>query len=242
MLLSVEKLFKKFGGVVACDNVDWSIGSGETQCIIGPNGAGTSTFFQLLTGRHAADHGRIIFKGGDISRLPPFARANRGIAMKPQTLGVFPELTVEHNMRLTLQRHMSGAALRDAIEARLVDLDLAHTLNRQARELSHGQRQWLGLGMAIGSNPDLLLLDEPTAGMSTAETQRTVDLIHRIGATGTAVLVVEHDMAFVRQLAVPTTVFHQGRIFASGTLSDIETNLDVQRLYLGKQGVAKLRN
>ncbi|HEV7416550.1 MAG TPA: ABC transporter ATP-binding protein [Tianweitania sediminis] len=242
MLLSVTDLSKHFGGVRAVDNVTWSIDAAETRCIIGPNGAGKSTFFQLLVGRHVSDAGSIVFQGHDITRAHPFERSRRGIAVKPQTLGVFGELTVKHNLLLPLQRLYGGTNLEDQAAAAMEKLSLSAKRGFLAKELSHGERQWLGIGMAMASEPALLLLDEPTAGMSPAETQRTVNMIKEIGGRGTSVLVVEHDMAFVRELDVPTTVFHQGRLFVSGDISEIERNEEVQRLYLGNHGAARLRS
>jgi branched-chain amino acid transport system ATP-binding protein len=242
MLLQVTGLSKYFGGVRAVDRVDWSIRPGETRCIIGPNGAGKSTFFQLLVGRLRSDRGMILFRGQDITRMHPFERARLGLAVKPQTLGVFGELTVEHNLRLALQRSLSGSALESRIDTRLSELGLAPKKRFLAREISHGEKQWLGLGMAMSLNPALLLLDEPTAGMSPAETSKTVTIIKAVAASGTSVLVVEHDMAFVRDLAVETTVFHNGRVFAKGSLADIEGNEDVRRLYLGQRGATRLRH
>lgn len=242
MLLSVSNLSKHFGGVKAVDEVTWSIDAGQTRCIIGPNGAGKSTFFQLLVGRLKADAGSIRFREQDITRAHPFERTRLGIAVKPQTLGVFAELTVEHNLLLPLQRLFHGHAVERELTQRLDRLGLADKRRFLAKELSHGERQWLGLGMAMASSPALLLLDEPTAGMSPVETEKTVSIIRDIAGAGTSILVVEHDMAFVRDLDVPTTVFHQGRLFASGNISEIESNDDVQRLYLGNHGAIRLRN
>jgi ABC-type uncharacterized transport system ATPase subunit len=242
MLLSVVNLSKHFGGVRATDNVTWSIDAGQTRCIIGPNGAGKSTFFQLLVGRLRADAGQINLRGVDVTRSHPFQRTRLGIAVKPQTLGVFGELTVEHNLVLPLQRSLRGAVLEAEVERRLEALGLTAKRRFLTKHLSHGERQWLGLGMAMASSPALLLLDEPTAGMSPSETEKTVEMIRTVAREGVSVLVVEHDMAFVRSLDVETTVFHQGRVFANGSISDIEGNEEVQRLYLGSHGAAKLRN
>ena len=242
MLLQVTNLSKQFGGVHAVDGLDWSIGPGETRCIIGPNGAGKSTFFQILVGRIRPDSGRIVFDSVDITHRHPFERARLGIAVKPQNLGVMGELTVEHNLRLAMQRVARGKALERAMQAQLVKLGLAAKADFLAREISHGEKQWLGLGMAMSTEPRLLLLDEPTAGMSAVETQKTVTLVQAIARSGVSVLIVEHDMAFVRDLAVATTVLHNGRVFASGSIDDLERNEDVRRLYLGQHGAAKLRN
>jgi branched-chain amino acid transport system ATP-binding protein len=241
MLLEVSKLSKRFGGVRAVDDVTWSMDAGETRCIIGPNGAGKSTFFQLLAGRIRPDAGTIRLSGDDITHHHPFERARLGIAVKPQTLGVFNELTVEHNLRVCLQRKLGSAAIASRIEELLGSLGLASKKYFLAKELSHGEKQWLGLGMTMATFPRLILLDEPTAGMSDEETVRTAELIGSMAAAGTSVLVVEHDMAFVRALSVETTVFHEGRIFMSGSLAEIQQNEDVRRLYLGQRGAKKLQ-
>ncbi len=241
-LLTVTSLSKRFGGVRAVDEVSWSVATGETRCIIGPNGAGKSTFFQLLTGRVRADAGTVIFRDINITRFHPFERARLGIAVKPQTLGVLGDLTVEHNLRLALQRTQSGAELDVRLAAMARELDLAHKRDFLAREISHGEKQWLGLGMALATDPVLLLLDEPTAGMSPAETEKTVEIIKATASRGISVIVVEHDMAFVRSLGAETSVFHNGRVFMTGNLQEIQNNEDVQRLYLGKRGAARLRN
>lgn len=242
MLLEARNLSKAFGGVKAVDDISWSLETGEMHCIIGPNGAGKSTFFQLLIGRQRPDSGAILLESKDITRTHAFERARLGMAVKPQTLGVFGELTVEHNLRLCLQRAAARDQLEQALATELEQLRLAGKRRFLARELSHGEKQWLALGMAMATKPKLLLLDEPTAGMSPSETDQTVMLIKTMSSAGTAVLVVEHDMAFVRSLAVATTVFDDGKIFASGTLRDIEQNQDVRRLYLGKRGAMKLRH
>ncbi len=242
MLLDVAGLGKRFGGVQALSDVSWRMGEGETRCIIGPNGAGKSTFFKLLVGSLMPDIGTIRFRDREVTRSQPFERARLGLAVKPQTLGVFGELTVEHNMRLCLQRVVSGQQLEARILRELDALGLAQKADYLAHELSHGEKQWLGLGMAMATDPQLLLLDEPTAGMSPEETARTVELVRGVSAGGTSVLVVEHDMEFVRALGVETTVFHDGRIFATGTMAEIEANKDVRRLYLGQRGVAKSRH
>jgi ABC-type uncharacterized transport system ATPase subunit len=239
MLLEVNGLTKRFGGVRAVDDVSWQMDAGQVRCIIGPNGAGKSTFFQMLVGRIKPDAGTIRFRDIDITRHHPFERARLGLVVKPQTLGVFGELTVEHNIQLCLQRVWRGAELDRQVADELDRLGLRAKARFAAKALSHGEMQWLGLGMAIATAPKLMLLDEPTAGMSSDETLRTADLIKQLAIAGTSILVVEHDMEFVRALAVETTVFHDGRVFESGTMAEIEQNETVRRLYLGQRAVQK---
>lgn len=240
-LLETRALSKSFGGVLAVDAVSWSIGRGETRCIIGPNGAGKSTFFQLLVGQLRPTAGTILFDGRDITRAEPFERARLGIGAKPQTLGLFPELTVDHNLRLANQRFAHGAELDDRIARQLEELQIAEKSRRPVRELSHGEKQWLGLGLALALEPRLLLLDEPTAGMSLSETARTVEIIHDLSGRDMSIIAVEHDMAFVRDLGAHITVFHNGSVFATGSLAEIEDHDDVRRLYLGNRGATRLR-
>ncbi len=214
--------------------MSFSLGTGELRCIIGPNGAGKSTLFQLLSGQIEADGGRIIFDGRDITNAHLFERARMGIAVKPQGLGVLPELTVGHNLRIALYRRMRNREISPAVNCLLRRIGLSGLENALVRTLSHGQRQWLALGMALALRPRLLLLDEPTAGMSAEETRMTTQIVRDANAEGTTIVVIEHDMAFVRQLKAPVTVLHLGRVFAQGEFSEIEANEEVRQLYLGK--------
>ncbi len=232
-LLEVRGLVKQFGGLRAIDGLDLTLGPGELRCVIGPNGAGKSTFFKLLLGLHKPTAGVIRYRGEDITTLEPFERARRGISIKFQVPGVYPHLTVRQNVRLGVQRHVA-AGLDAEIDRLLAEATLAGLSDVRAGHLSHGQQQWLEIAMALGSRPALLLLDEPTAGMSPEETARTADIVRALNAKGMAVMVIEHDMAFVRQIARTVTVLHYGRVFDEGSLSRIESNADVVRIYLGK--------
>ena len=232
-LLRTRGLAKAFGGVRAVDGVDFTLEPGSLRSIIGPNGAGKSTFFKLLLGSIKPDKGAIRFRGRDVTRAEPHRRAHMGIGVKFQHLGVYGDLSVRHNLQLPLQHSLSGEAM-DAEIARLLErLNLAGTEERRVAELSHGQRQWLAIGMALAMRPVLLLLDEPTAGMGPDETRATGALVSSVHAEGVTVVVVEHDMAFVRQLGAPVTVLHYGRVFAEGSLAAIESNEDVRNIYLG---------
>jgi branched-chain amino acid transport system ATP-binding protein len=232
-LLELRGLRKHFGGVRAVDGVDLVIRAGELCCIIGPNGAGKSTLFQLLSGRLLPTKGRIIFDGQDVTRVQPFERARLGIAVKVQSIGVFQDLTVDHNLRIPLMRRLTPDEVPPAIEQLLGQIGLRGLNAAHTRTLSHGQKQWLALGMALATEPKLLLLDEPTAGMSPEETKLTTRIIQAFNATGSSVVVVEHDMAFVRQLQAPIIVMHLGRVFLRGTFSEVEKNEEVRHLYLG---------
>jgi len=232
-ILEIASLSKAFGGVRAIDELDLTLGEGEIRCIIGPNGAGKSTLFQLIIGSVRADSGIIRFRDHNITRLHVFQRAHLGIAIKFQNLGVYQNLTVRHNLLVPLQHHYRSHELEDAIGKMLVQLKLEGTESLLVRDLAHGQKQWLAIGMALAMKPALLLLDEPTAGMSPDETRATGEIVQALNREGVTILVIEHDMAFVRQLRAPVTVLHYGKVFAEGPFREIEGHADVRRIYLG---------
>ena len=178
--------------------------------------------------------GTILFDNADITRERPYARVQRGMSIKMQAPSVFRELPVWQNLDIALQQQRSGDEL--AMERqRLLDLlDLAEHADKPAGALAHGQQQWLEIGMALALRPRLLLLDEPTAGMSPEETHRTGELIKSLNRDGMTVIVVEHDMAFIRQIAQRVTVLHLGQIFADGTLEQVVNDPRVEEIYLGK--------
>lgn len=233
-LLETRKLDKSFGGLHVTDSVDLTLETGEIHCLIGPNGAGKSTLFRLILGEHRPSSGSILFAGEDITHLEAFERIRRGISVKFQVPGVFKGLSVRQNLETALQRRHSGARLAAEIDERLEFLGLKDDGATLAGSLAHGQKQWLEIGMAIALEPRLLLLDEPTAGMSPEETHATGELVHGLNATGMTVLAVEHDMAFVRQVAHRVTVLHLGQVFAQGTIDDIVADERVAAIYLGQ--------
>jgi ABC-type uncharacterized transport system ATPase subunit len=233
-LVDVKGVTKRFGGLTAVSDVDLTVNAGEVHCLIGPNGAGKSTLFKLIVGLYPPTKGSIFFDSIDITQERPFARVQRGMSIKMQAPSVFKELPVRQNIQIALQARVSGAE-RDAEEERLLTLlNLASETGKLAGELSHGQQQWLEIGMALALRPQLLLLDEPTAGMSPEETFKTGELIKSFNAEGMTVLAVEHDMAFVRQIAQRVTVLHLGEIFARGSLETILRDEKVAEIYLGK--------
>lgn len=233
LLLDARNLVKAFGGIRAIDGLSLSLRRGEVRCIIGPNGAGKSTFFRLLMGIYRPDAGSIHFQGGEITRSHPFERARLGIGMKWQTLGIYPDLSVRHNVMIALRRTAKGEDTERDVEEMLARVSLSGKGDELARHLSHGQQQWLEIGMALAMKPQLLLLDEPTAGLSREETRATGEMVMEINAQGITAVVTEHDMAFVRQLDSPITVLHHGRVFAEGSHREIEQREDVRRIYLG---------
>jgi ABC-type uncharacterized transport system ATPase subunit len=232
-LLEVRGLSKAFGGVRATNDINLSLRSGELRCIIGPNGAGKSTLFKLLMGMTMPDSGTVVFEGKDVTRAQPHRRARLGIGIKLQNMGVYPNLTVRHNMLVPLYHERAGQDPDLQIRQLLQPLRLDGKSDRLVSSLSHGERQWLAIGMVLAMRPRLLLLDEPTAGMDPEETHATCELIRSLNAEGMTVLVTEHDMAFVRQLQSRITVMHFGAVLAEGSLVDIEQHAEVRRIYLG---------
>ncbi len=235
--LAVENLNKRFGGVVATDNVSLAISAGSIQCIIGPNGAGKSTFFSLLAGIQSADSGRIVFNGIDITRMLPSRRVRQGLGLTFQTNRVFHDLSVRQNLEIAkaAASRLADAAREARYRLALERFGLSPDDQMQARKIPHHQRQWLEIVMVLAAGPDLLLLDEPTAGMSPQETSNTARVLRELNQTGLTLVVVEHDMAFVRDIAQRVTVLHQGRIFADGPLEEVTRRQDVRDIYLGRK-------
>ncbi|UDL95535.1 ABC transporter ATP-binding protein [Lichenihabitans sp. PAMC28606] len=233
-LLETRKLNKHFGGLQVTADVNLALEPGELHCLIGPNGAGKSTLFRLILGEYAPSSGQVFYDGRDITALQPHDRIRRGISVKFQVPGIFGALSVSQNLEIALQHHLEGHSLRGEIRQQLDFLNLAAEAAQLAGNLSHGQKQWLEIGMATSLKPKLLLLDEPTAGMSPEETRATGEMVRTLRAEGMTVLVVEHDMDFVRQVASRVTVLHFGHIFAQGSIDDIMADDRVAEIYLGQ--------
>jgi branched-chain amino acid transport system ATP-binding protein len=233
-ILETRDLNKWFGGLHVTNGVNFRLEPGQIHCLIGPNGAGKSTFFRLVLGEHTPSSGQILFENQDITREQSFARIRRGISVKFQVPGVFKALSVRHNLEIALQRRLFGEALEAEIDRLLAFLNLQAQAGELAGVLSHGQKQWLEIGMAVSLDPKLLLLDEPTAGMTPDETFATGEMIQALNARGVSVLAVEHDMAFVRQIAHQVTVLHFGQVFAQGTIDEIVDDDRVAAIYLGQ--------
>jgi branched-chain amino acid transport system ATP-binding protein len=233
VMLETRALVKRFGGDTVITGLDLSVEAGEIRCIIGPNGAGKSTLLGLIVGAIKPTAGSIFLDGTDVSRMLPFRRIRSGLGIKFQVPGIFTDLAVRDNLAVALQRSTPARNLAGETDRLLAYLALDHHQAMRAGDLSHGQQQWLEIGMALATRPRLLLLDEPTAGMSVEETSRTGELVQRLNADGTTIIAIEHDMAFVRQVATKVTVLNYGRIFRDGTIAEIESDSDVAQLYLG---------
>jgi ABC-type uncharacterized transport system ATPase subunit len=233
-ILQTRGLGKHFGGLSAVSDVNLEVAAGEIHCLIGPNGAGKSTLFKLVAGTYAPSDGEVLFRGENVTRRKTYERVERGMSVKLQVPSVFRDLPVAQNLQIALQRKSSGQALEREMQRLLEFLQLQDDADRPAGILSHGQQQWLEIGMAVALEPALLLLDEPTAGMSPFETERTGEMIKRLNAEGMTMLVVEHDMTFVRQIAQRITVLHLGRVFAQGGIDAIIADPRVEEIYLGK--------
>ncbi|HEX7045040.1 MAG TPA: ATP-binding cassette domain-containing protein [Burkholderiales bacterium] len=234
MILEARDLWRTFGGVAAVAGVDFALEEGELRCLIGANGAGKSTFFKMLTGQLAPSRGRIVLKGEDITGRPAFEIARRGVGIKTQVPSLFDGLTVAENLWLAARR-AHGARRADAVTADLLgEIRLAARADDEVGTLSHGQRQWVELGMVLAGEPDLLLLDEPAAGMTADEVEATVALIKAMRGRRTLVI-VEHDMHFIRRIAEKVTVFHRGRVLVEDTMDSILRNPEVRDAYLGQR-------
>ncbi|HET8609634.1 MAG TPA: ABC transporter ATP-binding protein [Burkholderiales bacterium] len=233
-ILHVEQLTKSFGGIRAVNHLSLAVDRGELRCVIGPNGAGKSTFFALLSGIHQADGGRIALRGEDITKLPPYRRVRKGLCQKFQTTRIYRGLTVAQNLLIAGGKTPARPAPNDRLAWALETLGLNQHANTPAGLLSHSRQQWLEICLALATRPEVLLLDEPTAGMTSEETALTARFVVELNRQGGTILIVEHDMAFIRSIANKVTVLHEGCVFAEGTIEEIAANRDVQRIYLGE--------
>jgi urea transport system ATP-binding protein len=234
-LLRTEGLSKRFRGLIANDNIDFSLQAGEIRCLIGPNGAGKTTFISMISAHLPPSSGRIWFKGQDVTALPVYRRAQMGIARKFQTPSVFEHLTVYDNLELAALGKSASVPRRKARIEEVLELTRLHGERAAvAAALSHGQRQWLEIGMLLANRAELLLLDEPTAGMTSEETRATSELIRTLATIHhVSVIIIEHDINFVRGLKVPVTVLHLGRVLLQGSFDEVSENDQVRNVYLG---------
>ena len=233
-ILEIKNLSKAFGGIKAVDDVSLVVRQGELRCLIGPNGAGKSTLFNLVIGQLLPSAGSVHFQGDEITVLPSYRRVRHGISMKFQITRVYNALSVSENLKIAW-RQGNGLGGSDAGRWAFSMFGLDRHANRLAGSLTHVEKQWLEICLALATNPSLLLLDEPTVGMTLEETQQTAGFVRRLNESGLTILVIEHDMEFVREIGKQVTVLHQGRVFAEGSLDWIEGHEGVRKIYLGER-------
>jgi urea transport system ATP-binding protein len=241
--LALDEITVSFDGLTVLDHLTLNLARGEMRFLIGPNGAGKTTLLDVITGKTKPRNGTVYFEGYDLAGWQEHDIAQRGIGRKFQTPTVFPSLTVRQNMEIAVGAK-SGfiAALcglpshqRDLVAETLALIGLEGRASIRAGQLSHGEKQWLEIGMLVVQEPKLLLLDEPVAGLTRGERDRTVALLHRMQEADPdrTILIVEHDMAFVRQLAKTVTVLHLGRVLSEGTMEEVQNDPAVIDVYLG---------
>jgi len=250
MILQVSNLVKKFGGVTAVDKVNLAVTKGEVRAIIGPNGAGKTTLFNLITGILKADSGKIFFKGKDITKLPSYKRVKIGIGRSFQTINIFPNLTVRKNIELAAQAFhkktfgpleiISRRNIAEYVEKVVEKFGLIRELDLdiKAGSLTYINQRKLDILLALALNPEILLLDEPTAGMDVKESHQLMNLIRYISkAEGKTIIVIEHDIKFVMSIAERISVMDRGKIIAEGTPKEISENSNVKKAYLGEESI-----
>lgn len=233
-LLETRKLNVRFGGVHATRDVDFTLAEAELRCVIGPNGAGKSTFFKLLTGQTKPDSGQILFRGQDISQMRPHDPGQLGIGIKTQVPSLFNGLTVWENVWLSARRVNTSSQAERVTRETLERVGMLALRDALAGQLAHGLRQWVELGVVMAADPPLILLDEPAAGMSDGEVARTAELILEINRSH-ALIVVEHDMNFIRMIARKVTVLHHGAVIKEDTPDRVMSDPLIQQIYLGKK-------
>ena len=241
MILSVTDLAVSFDGFCAVDGLGLAVEEDELRCVIGPNGAGKTTLLDMICGKTRPTRGSIRFKDHELTEMIEYDVTRMGVGRKFQTPSTYEDLTVLENLEISYpkKRGVLGSLffarddeLTDKVDAEAHRIYLAEHLHEKAGSLSHGQKQWLEIGMLLMQDPELLLLDEPVAGMSPRERERTAELLIGISA-GRSTIVIEHDMAFVRMIAHKVTVMHQGKVLAEGTMDDIQRDERVIEVYLG---------
>ncbi len=244
--LELHALGVSFGGFKAVDGVSLRVAEGELRVLLGANGAGKTTLMDLVSGKTRSTEGRVALHGRDLTNWPEYRIARAGIGRKFQIPSVFRELTVRHNLCVAASREPSilrnlrwgfGRETDRRVDEILALAGLEEVQQQQAGDLSHGQTQWLELGLLIAQQPKVILLDEPTAGMTAGETRKTAQILKSLRGRHT-ILVVEHDMAFVRDIAERITVLHLGRVLAEGSVAEIERDARVRQAYLGSHAIS----
>lgn len=239
--LYVEGLTVSFNGFVAVNDLSLYVDQGELRVIIGPNGAGKTTLLDLICGRTKATAGSIRFRDTELTGLAEYEIVRAGVGRKFQTPSIYETLSVRENLEVSFPagRSVLGAltfkrtpAVLERVEQVAEEIFLADQLDRSAELLSHGQKQWLEIGMLLMQEPELMMLDEPVAGMSVSERERTAELLNRI-SRNRSLIVIEHDMEFVKNIAHKVTVLHQGRVLAEGSMDKVQSDPRVVEVYLG---------
>jgi len=245
-ILELRGIAVEFSGFKAVSGLDLSIARGELRCLIGPNGAGKTTALDVICGKVKSSAGRITLKGEDITRLPEYKIARRGVGRKFQVPSIFRDLTVRDNLEVAYCKQLGvfanvfrfrRSAESDGLEKLGELVGLEDVLDQPAGYLSHGQTQWLEIALLLAQDSELILLDEPTAGMTVQETMHTAKIFNSLKGRHTLV-VVEHDMAFVREISDIITVMHQGKVLAEGKASAVQSDPLVREAYLGSGGMA----
>ena len=231
-MLETRSLSMHFGGVVAVNRVDFSLRENELRCLIGPNGAGKSTFFKCLTAQLRPTSGEVVIRDFNVSGSESHQVARMGVGIKTQVPNLFDGLDVEENIWLSASQSASLKRSRVITSEVIERLQLGDVRKSQLGSLAHGQRQLVELGMVLAGEPWLVILDEPTAGMTQEEVIRTAEIIREINKSAT-MIVVEHDMQFIRMIARKVTVFHQGQILLEGDMDEVSADARVREVYLG---------
>ena len=241
-LLELKKISVSFEGFLALRDLDLVLNQGDLRAVIGPNGAGKTTFLDVITGKVVPTKGDVIFKEKSLIGQKEFRIARKGVGRKFQSPRIFENLSVQENLALAVSRPKTPLSLLmnslkvknlDEIQRLMSIVNLQSKANIRAGALSHGQKQWLEIAMLVGQDPDLLLVDEPVAGLTDEETDLTADLLKSLAGDHT-VLVIDHDMEFIRRLDCPVSVLHQGHVLKEGSMSDIQKDPLVIEVYLGK--------
>jgi branched-chain amino acid transport system ATP-binding protein/urea transport system ATP-binding protein len=233
-LLTTSDLSMRFGGVIAVDQVNFAVKTGELRCLIGPNGAGKSTFFKCLTGQLKPTAGSVLFAGQELSGQTTHDIVRLGIGIKTQVPNLFDGLAARENIALSARRSNYQKRSEEITDEILELIAITGLANREVGHLAHGERQLVELAMVLAGRPRLVLLDEPAAGMTADERGRLAEVLRQL-AGDMSLIVVEHDMQFIRDIATEITVLHRGRVFIEGDVAAIMAHAEVQEIYLGKE-------
>ena len=244
-LLNLESIVVDFDGFKAVNDFNLNVNNGELRCLIGPNGAGKTTVMDIICGKTKSTSGKVIFDNESITNLEEHIISQKGIGRKFQIPSVFKELSVQDNLYVALNSHLGffrnifkffNQKDKEKIDEIAEFVGLKDDLNKTAQFLSHGQTQWLEIALVVLKDPKLILMDEPTAGMTNYETSQTAELFNKLKSSHT-LIVVEHDMGFVKEISDIISVMHQGKLLSEGKANEIENDDKVKEAYLGKKGI-----